>query len=58
MFTAVNEGISTEPLPIVPLPLAAKPIDVLSLVQVYVVPATPKALAKVTSVVEVALHNV
>ena len=41
-----------------PEPLAAKPIDVVLLVQEYVVPVTLNVLAKLTAAVATPLHSV
>ena len=51
VFAAVNEAMS-------PVPLAANPIVVLSFVQVYDVPATPKAEENATAVVAVLAQTV
>ena len=51
-FIAVNDGIVVE------VPLAANPIVGSLLVQVYVVPVTPKEEPKVTKLVEALLQTV
>ena len=48
VFVAVND-------PMLPVPLAPRPMDVLSLLQLYTVPATEPL--KVTTVVAAPLHN-
>ena len=51
MLVAVNAAI-------LPVPLAAKPIDVVLFVQEYVVPETLKVLAKLTALVVALLQSV
>ena len=51
MFVAVNAAMF-------PVPLAAKPIEVVLFVQAYVVPLTLNVLAKVTALVVALLQSV